>query len=140
MSARSNRFFLGGLASFIIGHFCYGRALLGHGIQNLGIIFGLALSLLVTASLGHHLFVAAGRRAGSKLAFAVVMYLITLGSVVVLAIGTASVWIAYGGMIFAVSAISVTSYRFLSPKAWAQLAIVVGCHLGQALMLIGLAR
>jgi uncharacterized membrane protein YhhN len=52
LPVEGGRSFVVGLASFLIGHVCYAVAMMRHGTDELGIIFGLVLALIVILAFG----------------------------------------------------------------------------------------
>jgi uncharacterized membrane protein YhhN len=140
LPAEGGRLFVLGLASFLIGHVCYAVAMLRHGTDELGITFGLILALIVILAFGFQVILGAHREGGLALAAAVTLYVAALGTMLVLGIGTSSLWIAYGAMLFAASDLALGTDRFISAKFWARITVIVTYHVAQLLLLIGLVR
>jgi uncharacterized membrane protein YhhN len=130
--------FMLGLASFLLGHLCYIVSMLRHGTDRLGITLGLLLALTILLAFGFQVILGAVHEAGPSLAVAVAVYIAALGSMLVLGIGTSSLWIAYGAIAFMASDLTLGSDRFIAPKPWSQLTVVITYHVAQLLLLIGL--
>ncbi len=137
---QSSPLFVGGLSSFLLGHLCYCLAMLRFGTDRLSIGFGLVLVLLALFAFGHRVLAGAHAQGGNPLAVAVTAYIIALGSAVVLGVGTTSLWVAYGIVIFAVSDLVLATDRFVGRRPWAPLTVAISYHLAQLLLLLGLVR
>jgi uncharacterized membrane protein YhhN len=57
-----------------------------------------------------------------------------------LGIGTTRLLIAGGILLFAASDLVLAGDRFVRPRSWSALTVIVLYHLGQVLLLIGLLR
>lgn len=138
--ARSDRLFLLGLASFLLGHLCYSVAMLRFGLDRISVAFGLVLALIVLLAFGYRIIAGAHALGGSQLTIGVTAYIVALGSAVVLGIGTTQLLIAFGVLLFALSDLVLASDRFVQAKPWAPITVAVTYHLAQALLLLGLLR
>ena len=139
-TASSNRLFLLGLLSFLAGHVCYSMAMFRFGVDPLSVGFGLILVLLAVFAFGYKI-IAGGHQAGGRLlSTGVTAYIVALGSAVMLGIGTTRLLIAGGILLFAVSDLVLAGDRFVRPRSWSALTVIVLYHLGQLLLLIGLLR
>lgn len=132
--------FMAGLGSFALGHLAYVGAALTVGFDPAwaipGVVFGVGLLgyRFVPRTLpGAH---AAG---GRVLAGAVVFYALVITSMVVTAWATGAVVAAIGAMLFAVSDWVLGHRRFVGPLPGGRLAVMVPYHVGQALLVVGLA-
>ena len=132
--------FAAGLASFLLGHLCYCAAMLSHGTEPLSLGFGLVLALLAVLAFGHRILAGAQAQGGTSLTIAVAAYIATLGSAVVLGIGTMSLWLAAGIVLFAFSDLVLATDRFVARHGWAALTVAISYHLAQLLLLIGLTH
>lgn len=129
-----------GLASFLLGHLCYCAAMLHYGTDQLSLGFGLALVLVALLAFGHRVLAGAQAQGGNGLTIAVAVYIATLGSTVVLGIGTSSLWVAYGIVAFAASDLVLATDRFVVRRGWAPLTVAISYHLAQSLLLLGLVH
>lgn len=132
--------FMAGLAAFALGHVAYAvAALLTGGDWRWalpGVVF--VAGLLGFRFAGRTL---PGARAhgGPVLAGAVVVYAAVISAMVVTAWAT-TVWAAaLGAMLFAVSDWVLGYRRFVGPLRGGRLAVMVPYHVGQALLILGLA-
>ena len=132
--------FAAGLASFLLGHLCYCAAMLRRGTEPLSLGFGLVLALLALLAFGHRILAGTQAQGGTSLTVAVAAYIATLGSAVVLGVGTMSLWVAAGIVLFAFSDLVLATDRFVAPRQWAALTVAVSYHLAQALLLLGLTH
>jgi uncharacterized membrane protein YhhN len=132
--------FAAGLASFLLGHLCYCAAMLGYGTEQLSLGFGLVLVLVALLAFGHRILAGAQAQGGNALTIAVAAYVATLGSTVVLGIGTTSLWAAAGIVLFAFSDLVLASDRFVVRRSWAPLTVAVSYHVAQTLLLLGLVH
>jgi uncharacterized membrane protein YhhN len=137
---RSDRLFLLGLASFLLGHLCYSIAMLRFGPDRISVAFGLVLVLIVLFVFGYRIIAGAHALGGSQLTVGVTAYIVALGSVVVLGIGTTQLLFAYGVVLFALSDLVLAGDRFVQARTWAPITVAVTYHLAQALLLLGLLR
>jgi uncharacterized membrane protein YhhN len=132
--------FAAGLASFLLGHLCYCAAMLAYGTEQLSLGFGLVLVLLALLAFGHQILAGAQAQGGNSLTVAVAAYIATLGSTVVLGIGTTSLLVAAGIVLFAFSDLVLASDRFVVRRSWALLTVAVSYHIAQTLLLLGLVH
>ena len=132
--------FMVGLGSFAIGHLMYVAAAL-----NVGFAVGRAVPgvLFVAALLGYRFVsrtlpgaLAAG---GRVLGGAVVFYAAVISAMVVTASATPSSVGAAGAMLFAVSDWVLGHRRFVGALPGGRLVVMVPYHVGQALLVVGLA-
>lgn len=137
-AAGSQPFFLAGLLAFLVGHLCYARAMQLYGTDKLSVAFGLVLVLIALLSFGYRILAGAHALGGGRLTGAVVLYVVALGSAVVLGVGTERLWIAGGIVLFAISDLVLAHDRFVQARQLAPLIVVISYHLAQALLLLGL--
>ena len=130
--------FAAGLASFLFGHLCYCAAMLAHGTEQLSLGFGLVLVLMALLAFGHRILAGAQAQGGNPLTIAVAAYIATLGSTVVLGVGTSSLSVAAGIVLFAFSDLVLATDRFVVRRSWADVTVAISYHLAQALLLLGL--
>lgn len=134
----SDKLFLAGLLAFLLGHLSYARAMQVYGTDQLSVAFGLLLVLIALLSFGYRIIAGAHALGGGQLTMAVTLYVVALGSAVVLGVGTGQLWIAGGIVLFAVSDLVLASDRFVQARPLAPLVVVICYHLAQALLLLGL--
>ncbi len=134
----SDTLFLLGLLAFLLGHLSYARAMQVYGTDQLSVAFGLLLVLIALLSFGYRIIAGAYALGGGRLTVAVTLYVVALGSAVVLGVGTEQLWIAGGIVLFAVSDLVLASDRFVQARPLAPLVVIICYHLAQALLLLGL--
>lgn len=132
--------FMTGLGAFALGHLAYAVAALAIGFDPAwaipGVVFMVALLLFRFAS---RTVPGAKEAGGPVLAGAVVFYACVITLMVVSAWGTGA-WLAgFGAMCFAASDWVLGHRRFVGPLPGGRLSIMVPYHVGQALLIVGLA-
>lgn len=126
-----------GLAAFLVGHLAFVASFIALGLDPQGWNY---LSFLV---LGACLFatrqVAASTylRGGLALAGPVGVYTVVIGAMVIYAFSTGEPLIAVGAAVFAASDSILAVDRFVSPRPWAHVVVMVTYHVGQALIVAG---
>ena len=132
--------FMVGLGAFALGHLAYVVAALTVGFAAPRAVPGV---LFVAALLGYRFVprTLPGARAvgGRVLAGAVVFYAAVIGAMVVTACATPSSVAAVGAMLFAVSDWVLGHRRFVGSLPGGRLAVMMPYHVGQALLVVGLA-
>jgi len=132
--------FMVGLGSFAVGHLAYTAAALLIGFDVLWALPGVAY---MVALLGFRFATRTvpGARAsgGPPLAGAVVFYAVVISAMVITAWGTGA-WVAgVGAMAFAASDWVLGHERFVGPVPGGRMSVMVPYHVGQALLIVGLA-
>lgn len=131
--------FQGGLAAFLVGHLAYVVSLVILGLDQPRWTFvGL---VVVTAALvtARHVLPAAHRSEGLALSLPVGVYMLVISAMAMCAWATGSWLIAAGASVFVASDTILAVDRFVEPRSWARLAIMVTYHVGQALIVLGFA-
>jgi uncharacterized membrane protein YhhN len=138
--SESESAFMVGLGAFAVGHLAYAAAALLIGFEGGWALIGVAFML---ALLGFRFVtrIVPGARAagGGVLAGAVVFYACVISAMVVTAWGTTSAVAGIGAMAFAASDWVLGHQRFVGPLPGGRLAVMIPYHVGQALLLVGLA-
>ena len=134
------RRFMAGLGAFAAGHLAYVAAALSIGFDLVRAVPALVfLPVLFGFRFTTRTVPGARRTGGAVLAGAVVFYACVIGAMVVTAWGTGA-WLAgTGAMLFALSDWVLGHQRFAGPLPGGRLAVMVPYHVGQALLLVGLA-
>ena len=133
----SEKAFLGGLSSFLLGHLAYVVVFveLGFAEPAWGLIGLMALIAVLIAT--RRVIPAAHREGGVVLAGAVTAYMLVIGAMVITAWMTGEWLIGLGATTFMVSDTVLAVARFVRRAAQADLAVMVTYHLGQALLVAG---
>lgn len=137
---RGETAFMSGLAAFAIGHLAYVISATLVGFDPLWALPGLAF---MVALLGYR-FVGrtvpgAHRHGGIVLAGAVAFYAAVISAMVLTSWATAAWIAALGATLFAVSDWVLGYQRFVAPLPGRNLPVIVPYHVGQALLILGLA-
>lgn len=132
--------FMLGLSSFAIGHLAYAIAATSVGLEAGWMVIGLVLMVaLLAARFATHTVPGARRHGGPVLAGAVVVYAVVISAMVLTAWGTTAVLAGVGATLFAVSDWVLGHRRFVGPLPGGRLGVMVPYHVGQALLILGLA-
>ena len=129
--------FLGGLAAFLAGHLAYVAAfvVLGLGRPAWGLVGVGVLAVALVA--GRRILPAAAGSGGAALAAPVAAYMAVIGIMVVTAWATGRVLGGVGAAVFVASDTTLAVDRFVEPRSWGPVVVMVTYHLGQALVVLG---
>jgi uncharacterized membrane protein YhhN len=126
-----------GLAAFLLGHLAFVISFTRLGLDPPDwqwmawfVLFG---CLVATRQVVPATFL----RGGQALALPVAFYTVVIGAMVILAFDTGEPLVALGAAVFAVSDSILALDRFVRPRPWAPVAVMVTYHLGQALIVAG---
>jgi len=126
-----------GLAAFLLGHLALVVAFTRLGLHPAGWAW-LAWVVLSTCLLATRRVVPATfLRGGQALALPVALYTVVIGAMVIVAFETGEPLVAAGAAVFAASDSILAVDRFVEPRPWAPVAVMVTYHLGQALLVAG---
>lgn len=133
----SERAFMGGLSSFLLGHLAYVVVFVSLGLAEpaWGLIGLMALLAVVIAT--RQVIPAAHKEGGAVLAGAVTAYMLVIGAMVIAAWMTGEWLVGLGATTFMVSDTVLAMAKFVRRPAAADLAVMVTYHLGQALIVLG---
>ncbi len=132
--------FIVGLGAFALGHLAYAIAALRVDFDPAWALVGVAfMAVLLGYRFATRTVPGARRRGGVALATAVVFYACVITAMVVTAWGTATVLAGVGAMAFAASDWVLGHERFVGPIPGGRMSVIVPYHVGQALLIIGLA-
>lgn len=126
------RWFVAGLAAFLLGHIAYVVALQLGRSSVPWTVLGLAVVAVCIATLGRRIVTGVAAGDHRELVGPVVAYLVVISAMVVSAFGTAAAWAVVGAAFFYVSDATLAWNRFLDHRRWGPLAVMVTYHLGQA--------
>ncbi|MBX3312809.1 MAG: lysoplasmalogenase [Actinobacteria bacterium] len=124
--------FIGGLASFLLGHVAYVVAMQQAPRSVPWTLVGLVVVLVSVATVGRRIVAGVGDLGEKELVPAVVAYLVVISAMVVSAFGTMAPWAIAGAMLFYASDATLAWNRFLEERRFGPLAVMVTYHLGQA--------
>ena len=127
-----------GLGSFLLGHLAFVVSFTRLGLESPGWLWIAWLVLFVCLITTRRVVPATFLRGGRALAFPVAIYTVVIGAMVIFAFDTGEPLIAAGATVFAASDSILAVNRFVSPRPWAPVAVMVTYHVGQALIVAGL--
>ena len=132
--------FLVGLGAFAFGHLAYAVAAVSIGFDIRWAIPGIVfMAVLLAFRFVTHIVPGARSSGGAGLAGAVLFYACVISAMVITAWGTGA-WLAgVGAIAFAVSDWVLGYQRFVGPLPGGRLSVIVPYHVGQALLIVGLA-
>ena len=132
--------FMAGLGAFSVGHASYVVAAFGVGVSWGNALIAVPFMVVLFGWRFLPETVPGARRAGGTVLFvAVVAYALIISAMVVTATATGSVVAALGAMLFAVSDWVLGYDRFVRPVRHRDLAVMVPYHVGQGMLIVGLA-
>jgi uncharacterized membrane protein YhhN len=126
-----------GLASFLLGHLVFVICFLRLGLEQPGWLWIAWLVLFACVIATRRVVPATFLRGGSALALPVALYTVVIGAMVIVAFDTGEPLIAVGATVFAASDSILAVNRFVAPRPWAPVAVMVTYHVGQALIVAG---
>jgi uncharacterized membrane protein YhhN len=132
--------FMVGLGAFALGHLAYAVSAVSIGFELAWAVPGIVFMAML---LGFRFLtrIVPGARAmgGAVLAGSVLFYACVISAMVVTAWGTGAVLAGVGAMAFASSDWVLGHQRFVGPLPGGRLSVMVPYHVGQALLIVGLA-
>jgi len=131
--------FVAGLGSFLLAHAAYVVGLRLHGGSTMAWAVAAAGVLVVDVVIARPVF-AAVRRRHPELLGPVAAYVVVISAMASSALASTVVLAALGASLFFASDTLIAWERFVRPRPWAPLAIIVTYHLGQAGLTLSLAR
>ncbi len=126
-----------GLAAFLVGHLAFVVSFLRLGLDPPGWQWAAWLVLFVCLIATRRVVPATFLRGGRALALPVALYTVVIGAMVIVAFATGEPAIAVGATVFAASDTILAVDRFVAPRPWAPVAVMVTYHVGQALIVAG---
>jgi uncharacterized membrane protein YhhN len=129
--------FRSGLASFLVGHLLFVVSFVVLGLDQPGWLWIAWLVLFACLIATRRVVPATFLRGGRALAFPVAAYTVVIGAMLIIAFDTGEPLIALGAAVFAASDSILAVDRFVSPRPWAPVAVMVTYHVGQALIVAG---
>ncbi|HEX2381127.1 MAG TPA: lysoplasmalogenase [Acidimicrobiales bacterium] len=130
--------FVFGLGAFLLAHLAYIVGLWTDGVGFLGFVIGLAIAGLSVVFVGGRVVTAIDAGGHRDMATPVRAYMAAISLMLASAIGTAEALAIAGAALFYVSDALIAWERFVRPRAWHGLAIIVTYHLAQASLTLSL--
>lgn len=132
--------FMAGLGSFAVGHGAFVVTAVLVGVSATTALLAVPFMVVLLGWRFLPQTVPGARRAGGPVLMgAVLVYAVIISAMVVTATGTGRWAAAVGAMLFAVSDWILGFDRFVRPLRHASVAVMVTYHLGQLLLILGLA-
>ena len=128
----AERWFVGGLASFLLGHVAYVVAMGSQYDTPVGLALGLAFVVTAVAVVARRLVASVASGGHRDLVAPVVAYITVISAMVVAAFGTGAPWAIGGAVLFYASDATLAWNRFLEPRRFGPVAVMVTYHLAQA--------
>lgn len=125
------RWFVAGLASFLLGHIAYVVALQLAPTSIGWTAVGLLVVAAAIATIGRRIVAGVAGGEHRALTGPVVAYLLVISAMVVSAFGTVGIWAVVGSLLFYASDATLAWNRFLERRRFGPLAVMVTYHLGQ---------
>ena len=126
------KWFVGGLASFLLGHIAYVVAMqLAPRSLPLTLV-GLVVVAASVAIVGRRIVSGVAAGDDREMVGPVIAYLVVISAMVVSAFGTAAPWAIAGAGLFYASDATLAWNRFLEKRRFGPVAVMVTYHLGQA--------
>ena len=130
--------FVGGLAAFLVAHVCFTVGFATLGAAAIHLTIGATVVALVAVPLAVR-FVRAMRAHGQAALIApVVGYMIAISAMVTVAIAAGNAWAVAGAGLFLVSDALIAETRFVAPRRWGPVAVMVTYHLALAGLVVSL--
>ena len=124
--------FIPGLASFAVGQILFTASFLAAGIEMPLLLVGLIVLVPMAFVLARRFLGALRHRGMNELVVPVSVYLVVISAMAVMSIASGS-WLAVAGaVIFVVSDSLIAETRFVQPKQWHSVGIMVTYHLALA--------
>ena len=123
--------FIPGASAFLIGHLAYVAALVVVPQEPRGLLVGGAIVLLVAVFVGRQIVAGAWRRS-PVLGGIVAAYMLVIGLVVILAVGSSSMVAAIAALLFLTSDALLAWGRFVGSAPGGRVAVMITYQLAQA--------
>lgn len=131
------KYFLGGLVSFLVGHVMYVVALAQFELSGPWLLIGVLVVAAGAALIGTKVVRGSGRT-DSRLPIPVALYMAVISAMVVTAFGTTVAAAIVGAMLFYGSDGILGWNRFVQPVPHGRLAVMTTYHLGQIGLVLAL--
>lgn len=132
------KWFVPGLASFLVGHLAYIGGMWSSPLDGTGLVVG-AIILAAVTLVGAPYVIRGAMRTDRRLGVPVLAYNLVIGVMVVSAIGSQVALAIVGAVLFLLSDFTIGWSRFVKDFPGARLVIITTYHLAQALLVLSLA-
>lgn len=127
-----------GLGSFLVGHLAYIAGLWFLGVTPAWFVAGLIVVAIAVATVGLRIVTAVARGTHRELTVPVTVYMGAISLMLASAIGTQRLLAIVGAALFYTSDALIAWNRFIAPRPWGDVAIIVTYHLGQIALALSL--
>jgi uncharacterized membrane protein YhhN len=124
--------FVPGLVAFLLAHIAYIAGMWAGGVSGLVFVLGLAIVSVAALVIGGRIIAAVRRGPNREMAGPVGAYMVVISLMVASAIGTQTSLAIAGAALFFASDALIAWDRFVTPRPWHGLGIIVTYHLAQA--------
>ena len=124
--------FIAGLASFLLAHVAFVIGLWVDGQSGTAFAVGIAVALVAIAFVGRRVLRSVRQGEHRDMAAPVAVYMAVISTMLASAVGTLEPLAIGGAALFYTSDALIAWERFVAPRPWHRLAIIVTYHLGQA--------
>lgn len=131
--------FVAGALAFLLGHLCYIAGFLQIPHDSEGLAFAAVLVVAALVAFGRCIVAGAYRRR-HVLGYVVGMYMVSLGIMAVLGIGSQSVLLQIGVLLFAISDTLLGWGRFVGSAPGGRVLVHMTYHVGQLLIALSLTQ
>jgi len=131
--------FVAGLAAFLVAQACFAVGFALHPSSTIAVVVGIIVVVVVAVPLATRFVVALRSTGHGELVVPVVAYVVAIGGMVACAIGSGVAVGIVGAAFFFVSDALIAETRFVSPRAWGPVAVMVTYHLALAGLVVSLA-
>jgi uncharacterized membrane protein YhhN len=128
--------FVAGLASFLLAHVAYVVAFVLDGIELSDALLGLVPLAFIGLFAARPIILGVRSSTEPELATPVTAYIGVISAMVLAAFGTGDPTAMLGALLFALSDSLIALGRFVRPRPWFPLAVIVTYHLAQALLTV----
>lgn len=128
--------FVAGLASFLLAHVAYVVGFLLLGVEAGRLVVGLAVLVLIGVFAARPVLQGVRRSPEAELFGPVAAYIAVISAMVLTAFGVGGIAAPLGAMLFAFSDSLIALGRFVRPRPWFPLTVIVTYHLAQALLTV----
>jgi len=132
--------FVAGLASFLFAHVAYVIGLTRHGGSAAALFVAAVPVVIVTGLLGARFLRAARATGHDELVGPLIAYMTVIAAMVTCAVASGNALAAIGAVLFMASDALIAETRFVGPRIWAPVVIMVTYHLGQAGLTLSLVH
>jgi uncharacterized membrane protein YhhN len=131
--------FVPGLASFLLAHLAYTVGFDLHAGSAVALVATCLLVAAAGAAIGSRVVARVAHGDHPSLVVPVVEYMVVISAMVASALAAGPVVGAVGAVLFYASDALIAWNRFVQPRPWMPLAIIVTYHVGQAALVLSLA-